>query len=223
MVPPAIEARALPGPPSREGRCELGVPAGSAEIHPKVSCRSPASLADDFNTPEGEVRRGAAPPSPAAFRTPCAATLSVALLRLARLVRRRAALRLALLVQVHTREAALRVGLPRQGVLRACLPCPVHVHAREALLRVRLFDQEILRARLLFGIPGLRALGLRASPLPRQLAPPASTPPLVCVGIRVVASVRSVPSPAGRVVVALTSASGGAIPPPARSSLSVAL
>ena len=33
MVPPAIRARALPGPSSREGRRELGVPAGSAEIH----------------------------------------------------------------------------------------------------------------------------------------------------------------------------------------------
>ena len=97
MVPPAIEARALPGPPSREGRRELGVPAGSAEIHPKVPSGRPASLADDSNSPEGEVRGGAALSSPAAFRTPCAATLSVALIRLARLVRRRSALRLALL------------------------------------------------------------------------------------------------------------------------------
>ena len=77
MVPPAIKARALPGPSSREGRRELGVPAGSTEIHPKVPCGSPASLADDSNSPEGEVRGGAAPSSPAAFRTPCATTLSV--------------------------------------------------------------------------------------------------------------------------------------------------
>lgn len=52
-------------------------------------------MADDSNSPEGEVRGGAALSSPAAFRTPCAAILSVALIRVARLVRRRAALRLA--------------------------------------------------------------------------------------------------------------------------------
>jgi len=81
MVHPAIEARALPGPSSREGRRELGVPAGSTEIHPKVPSGSPASMADDSNSPEGEVRGGAALSSPAAFRTPCAATLSVALIQ----------------------------------------------------------------------------------------------------------------------------------------------
>ena len=59
-VPPAIEARALPGPPSREGRRELRVSAGSTEIHPKMPSGSPASLAEDSNSPEGEVRGGAA-------------------------------------------------------------------------------------------------------------------------------------------------------------------
>ena len=160
MVPPAIEARAVPGPPSREGRRELGVPAGSAEIHPKVPSGRPASLADAPNSPEGESRGGAALSSPVVSRIPCAATLPVALVRVARLVRHGATLHLVLLVQVHTREAALRVGLPRQCVLRACLLYPVHVHAREALLRVRLFDQEILRARLLLVNPGTRVLGL---------------------------------------------------------------
>merc|ERR1712086_67444 len=92
---------------------------------PKVPSGSPASLADDSNSPEGEVRGGAALSSPAAFRTPCAATLSVAPIRLARLV------------QVHAREAALRVGLPRQGILRACLLLPVRVHAREDITPTR--------------------------------------------------------------------------------------
>merc|ERR1712086_493764 len=156
---------------------------------PKVPSGSPASLADDSNSPEGEVRGGAALSSPAAFRTPCAATLSVALIRVARLVGRRSAFRLALLVQVHAREAALRVGLPRQGILRACLILPVHVHAREALLRVRLPEQGLLRARLLFEIPGTRALGLRAGPSTRRGAP------TFCVGARVVASIRCMARP----------------------------
>ena len=56
-------------------------------------------------------------------------------------------------------------------------------------------DSCDVRARLLFVIPGTRALGLRAGPLTRRNAPPA-----VCVGVRVVASIRSVPSPAGREV-----------------------
>merc|ERR1712086_647296 len=99
---------------------------------PKVPSGSPASLADDSHSPEGEARGGAALSSPAAFRIPCAATLPVALVRVARLVGRRSAFRLALLVQFHAREAALRVGLPRQGTLRACLILPIHVHAREA-------------------------------------------------------------------------------------------
>ena len=80
MVPPAIEARALPGPPSREGRRELGVPAGSAEIHPKVPSGRPASLADDSNSPEGEARGGAALSSPAVSTlcSPAATVLAAA-------------------------------------------------------------------------------------------------------------------------------------------------
>jgi len=56
VVTSAIEAPELPGSSCREERRELGVPAGSAQIHSKVSSGSPASLADDSDSPEGKIR-----------------------------------------------------------------------------------------------------------------------------------------------------------------------